>query len=1035
MIFNTGLDICFFIPGMPIGRKEWAGETPLGGSETAAVEMARALAKRGHKIVFFCNTREPGEFEKNVVAEDIGNPPGNAFGFGTRIGSFLSCATLDLFVAQRVPTAMSHQTRMRRNWLWVHDLIGQEQVGDLTGVLWNVDSIVTVSQWMKDHYVRVAGVSPDHVFASRNGISLDLIDKARSEEVKRDHRLVLYAARPERGLDVLLGEVMPRLLRKIPDLRLAFCSYADAFNPNMDAFYSRIYEKAKLLGNSVQRLTPMPKLDLYRLHQQATLYLYPTNFSEVSCISCMESMALGNVFVCPPLAALAETMPKGCGYSIGPEEMGMSPEEAGVGVRGLDPFEIHSIARHPKFIELFVDKVVWLLTHPEGIRDREETSRRAQQHSRRLSWDSVAGDWEEEAERQFRRATKHVPRLVWHFLSEGDVVSAKRLLDEEGDESDPWTRKAGDVVNTKLDRLAIPERSREYYKSIGSNVPNVAYHAWKEPRFHEMSNWLHSHPEVRNLLDVGCAHGGYAVGLAKKEPGLVVVGVDVSERCIEAAHGFIQMELPTEERWRASFHTEYFSSYSDLRRFSSNGKGFDAVMAMEFVEHTYDPRAILTNLENQVKPGGWVLLTVPFGSWELESERMSGIPGCHLSSLDIHDLRDLVGKKPSFHMTSLGGGFSQFDELPKGWTFVEYQADHKPLGEVDWTRKRLLQRPRQTICLSMITSNSDAMLKRTLYSVRPFMDQAVVSDHQSKDNTRKILSEFNAEILEGPDPLSVGFDEARNVTLPHIHCDWVLWIDSDEEMLDTPRLMKFLRNSHHRGFSIFQHHFSAIPPVNFKPDIPIRVFRLREEDGTRIPVRWYGHIHEHPERSLNGTIGQSSVVPDAVISHDGYTSETKRRARFDRNFMMVLKDRARYPDRLLGRFFELRDCVHLVRYIQQKPEILLHPGIAAYINGLSRAPGLDNAANRLIFHAVRVGRTFLGTPTYVQREALDYYSEAVQMSGVGFKAFFGSEVLLNGASGPSGEATSLYWWASREDYETYAGSQMKGKLDVLSNKY
>ena len=1034
MIFNTGLDICLYVPGMPIGRKEWAREAPLGGSETAGMEMARSLARRGHKVVLFCNTKEMGDYD-GVSLEDLGNEPGDMFGVGHRFQKFLSCAPVDVLVAQRTPVVMSHQTRIRRHWLWMHDLCGRQYAADVNAVLWNVDSIVTVSEWMKKHYVDATGMDPDYIFASRNALAMDLVDQTWSKEIKRDHRLVLYAARPERGLDILLGEVMPRLLAKVPGLRLAFCSYADAFNQQMGQIYQQIYAMAQVFGAAARRRAPMPKMDLYELHRKATLYLYPTNFSEVSCISAMECMALGNVFVSSALAALPETVPNDCGVLIGPGEMGIPPEEAGIGRRGLLPFEIDAIARHPRFIELFVEKAAWLLTDPAGIDERERISARAREHARKLSWDAVAGEWENELERQFRRATSYAPRVARHFLAEGDVVSAKRVLDEELDRADPAAADIAARVDAKW-ALADPDKAAAHYGMIGSPVPNVAYHAWKEPRFHHLVQWLAGHPEVKDLLDVGCAHGGYSVGCAKQLPALLrVVGVDVSAKCIEAAHGFAIMELPPGERHRAVFHVEHFGKESDLRRHSLSGEGFDAVVAFEFVEHTSDPAGTIEALERQARPGGWVLITIPFGSFEPEAERLNGIPGCHLSSLDVHDLRDMMGDKPGFHMVTLAGGNSPWDDLPNGWLFVQFMADGKPLKERDWERKRRLQRPRQGLGLSMITSNAEAMLRRTLRSVAPFVDQIVIGDHGSTDSTRAILSACRAKILNGPDPLSVGFDEARNFTLPHIHMDWVLWIDSDEEMLDGFRMLKFLRNSQHRGFSIHQHHFSAIPPNAFRPDIPVRLFRLREEDGSPISIRWFGHIHEHPETALNASAGRTSVIPDAHISHDGYTSENKRRARFDRNFLMVLRDREKYPERLLGKFFELRDCIHLVRYVREKPDLLLNPSIAVYINGLAPSPGMDNAANRLLQHAIRIGQGFLAHESFIQREALDYYGEAVQLMGGGFRAFFGADVLSNGANGPAPEAAITGWFASQEDYERFASGQMKQRLRVLADKY
>jgi hypothetical protein len=110
------------------------------------------------------------------------------------------------------------------------------------------------------------------------------------------------------------------------------------------------------------------------------------------------------------------------------------------------------------------------------------------------------------------------------------------------------------------------------------------------------------------------------------------------------------------------------------------------------------------------------------------------------------------------------------------------------------------------------------------------------------------------------------------------------------------------------GYGIKQHHFSAQPPNAMDADMPIRLFRNNKG------IRFFGFVHEHPEKKLNEGIGKTIVLRDVDIAHDGYTSEEKRRNRFFRNYQLMLKDREKYPDRILGKILIMRDRLILCRY-------------------------------------------------------------------------------------------------------------------------
>ncbi len=177
-----------------------------------------------------------------------------------------------------------------------------------------------------------------------------------------------------------------------------------------------------------------------------------------------------------------------------------------------------------------------------------------------------------------------------------------------------------------------------------------------------------------------------------------------------------------------------------------------------------------------------------------------------------------------------------------------------------------------------------------------------------------------------------GFETPRNQSIALARGDWVLWIDSDEELLNAAALGKYLRPNMFAGYGIQQHHHSVNPPEAAKVDLPVRVFR-RVPEGTAgwfdfgpdkwptfhsgATARFTGVVHEHPGHGPTYTegLGPVIIVSDVWISHRGYVTEDIRRRRFVRNWPLMVADRQKYPDRRLGLFLMVRDLSHQARYL------------------------------------------------------------------------------------------------------------------------
>jgi len=910
------LDIALCVPGLPFD-----GDTlkrgSLGGSETAGLYMGRELAALGHRVVLFCNTDKHGTYDGVTYRKTV------------EFGDYAQVAPHDVTIIQRSPQLFAAQMNSKMNVLWCHDLAVGRQGDTFRASLWNVDRVAVLSEFMASQYRDVYNLPDDHIiWQTRNGIDTSLFSP-KPMQARLRNKLV-FGARPERGLDVLIEAIFPTLLMKRSNLKLYIAGYT---NPNREhsGFYEQIRQKiAEFPPGVVTVLPPLSKGEYYRHLEDACVYVYPTPsptlpaFAEVSCISAMECQAAGLPIVTSRLGALPETIAPG----------------AGVLLEG-DPSS-------DRYVEEFCDAVL------RYVRDDDAWYRASQAgraRSASLDWRAVAEQWADSFTRFIVDSNNSPRRLVQHFIRRSDIMAAKHLLAQQTGE---WAATVQADIARDWGFAEAPDVYQEQYEKVGLTHTDVFDQIQAETRFQVMVGWLEEHPDITRVLDYGCAHGGYVVNLANRV-GREWVGVDIDKHSITWAerNRVERAKRPETIQFKVGIHD---IDLSDVAR-------FDALIAGEVLEHVPDP-TIIDSLERWVRRDGRVLLTVPFGPWEWMS--YGRYPHrCHLWEFDLHDIQDLFGKKKDLHISVVAAGKCEKLNEPLGWHLIEYRVDGTPTGHIDMARKLALQRPRQNLSAVMIAGPGvETTLGWSLESLANIADEIVIGDCGMSDLARQIATAHGAKLIPASDPLKVGFETPRNEALAHATMDWVLGIDSDERLIEASAALKYLRQNIFHSYSITQHNFSCVGL--FEPSIPIRLFRRGpNRDGKSL--KWFGMIHEHPEFGMNEGAGRTIILRDVHLAHLGYISGGQQKERFARNLPLLRKDMEVYPDRLLQKHFLCRDHIIMAQDEAKASNGRLTPTIEARCREVMRL----------------YREHFLGKPGLLSMDTLQYYSTALSILGEG----------------------------------------------------
>jgi tetratricopeptide (TPR) repeat protein len=202
------------------------------------------------------------------------------------------------------------------------------------------------------------------------------------------------------------------------------------------------------------------------------------------------------------------------------------------------------------------------------------------------------------------------------------------------------------------------------------------------------------------------------------------------------------------------------------------------------------------------------------------------------------------------------------------------------------TRARPAEGLRLSLC--MIVRDEQQMLPRCLAAVAGAVDEIVLVDTGSNDETIEIARSFGARVIEHE--WSGSFAQARNVSFDAARGDWLIYLDADEVLVpeDAALLRSLTGRTWREAFYLSETNYTGdLQDGTAVAHNALRVFRNRPE------YRFEGRLHEQIAHRLPGYLPERIEATSIRVEHYGYLGVVRdERQKSNRNIELLRLQRA-----------------------------------------------------------------------------------------------------------------------------------------------
>lgn len=258
----------------------------MGGSETAAIEVASWLRRKTNRPVKIFNARESIYIDEDGVEY---HPIKNVLDYTRHKKPYRHIA-------------WRHNSKITnaQTWLWCHDLTtaGCE-------IVQNFDKMLCLSEFHRDYVSSMQGIPKDKIQLWRNGIEPKRF-KDRSNIQKQPGK-VMFPSSPDRGLDHAM-HIMDKVVEKIPTAELhVFYGVERLDQYGLGALREKL--QAMMAARPyVKYHGGVDQKTLARHFMESDALLYPADFIESFCVTAIEALSAHCYPIARDLGALPCTL-------------------------------------------------------------------------------------------------------------------------------------------------------------------------------------------------------------------------------------------------------------------------------------------------------------------------------------------------------------------------------------------------------------------------------------------------------------------------------------------------------------------------------------------------------------------------------------------------------------------------------------------------------------------------------------------------------------------------------------------------------
>jgi glycosyltransferase involved in cell wall biosynthesis len=253
------------------------------------------------------------------------------------------------------------------------------------------------------------------------------------------------------------------------------------------------------------------------------------------------------------------------------------------------------------------------------------------------------------------------------------------------------------------------------------------------------------------------------------------------------------------------------------------------------------------------------------------------------------------------------------------------------------------------ISACLITRDEARFLPDCLRSIHPAVDEVVVADTGSRDDTVRIAREAGCTVLHHT--WDDDFAAARNVGIAAATGDWILVIDADERLMGGDQLRPLVAEAEPAvgGFLIEREDVVRHAETGRTERYPIGMVRLfRRHPG----IRYVGRVHERPGDTVRAAGFTLRSTHRISLTHLVASRTDEELAAKQRRYLALLDaERAAHPDDPWPRYYRAKTLWYLGGHAAADAEFAAIAAEARYPAGQRASAHAMRAAL-----ALRLGR-------------------------------------------------------------------------------